>query len=318
MYSVLVVDDDSSIRDLLKGAITQFLSYEVDTAENGFEAIKMVLAGNYDMILMDIKMPKLNGIDAIVAIRTIKKDIPIMIITGYASEAEKEEGLKAGANELMTKPLSITDVISKVKYYCENFKTESFEEKSEDFDTEIPEKVVVIGSSVNGPKKLVELFNFIETTDFPPLIIIQHMPSGFMAPVVEGIKEQTEHEVLEAKEGLKLENGKIYFAPSPNHILSIDGTIYEGIATQDQPFEPSIAKTAEHFSDNYKHNCLFVLFKGVSTFIDSQPVLFKIKSNGTPIYALNDNSNYSKKLMKDKNIDGLKSIEEIANLISKF
>jgi len=94
-------------------------------AEDGFQAVKKVMSNDYKLILMDVKMPKMNGIDALKAIKIIKQDVPILIVTGYAVDAEKEEGLKAGAAEIIIKPFCIRHLIEKINFYINKPTNES-------------------------------------------------------------------------------------------------------------------------------------------------------------------------------------------------
>jgi len=117
---ILIVDDEYSVREMVSNSIRNFTDYIVDVAPDGFAAVKRVMSEDFCLVVIDISMPKMNGIDAIKAIKIIKKDLPIIIITGYASEKEKEKGLEAGAVEVITKPFSIKKLIEKINTYIED------------------------------------------------------------------------------------------------------------------------------------------------------------------------------------------------------
>ena len=117
---ILIVDDEYSVREMVSNSIRNFTDYIVDVAPDGFAAVKKVMSEDFCLVVIDISMPKMNGIDAIKAIKIIKKDLPIIIITGYASEKEKEKGLEAGAVEVITKPFSIKKLIEKINTYIED------------------------------------------------------------------------------------------------------------------------------------------------------------------------------------------------------
>lgn len=119
MKKILIVDDEYSVREMVSNSIRNFTDYIVDVAPDGFAAVKKVMSEDFCLVVIDISMPKMNGIDAIKAIKIIKKDLPIIIITGYASEKEKEKGLEAGAVEVVTKPFSIKKLIEKINSYIE-------------------------------------------------------------------------------------------------------------------------------------------------------------------------------------------------------
>ncbi len=102
--SVLVVDDDSSHRTMLKTLLATW-GYSIDEADDGSTAIKKVNEQVYDLILMDIRMIKVSGLEALVEIKAINPAIPVIIMTAYSSVETAVEALKNGAYDYLTKPL---------------------------------------------------------------------------------------------------------------------------------------------------------------------------------------------------------------------
>lgn len=80
--------------------------YTLIWAKDGVEAIEMFKQHHPELILMDIKMPRMDGLEAIRIIRTYSEEIPIIALTAYAFEADKEKALEAGCNDFVTKPVS--------------------------------------------------------------------------------------------------------------------------------------------------------------------------------------------------------------------
>ena len=104
---ILVVDDIPPNIMLVKEYL-KILGCEEDYATNGLEAIKCVQANKYDLCLMDFQMPEMGGIEATKIIReTITKDMPIIALTGSATEEDLNEGLKTGMNDWLKKPIAI-------------------------------------------------------------------------------------------------------------------------------------------------------------------------------------------------------------------
>ena len=101
---ILVAEDVESNFILLKNMIGK--DYTLLWAKDGFEAVEMYKQYCPDLILMDIKMPRMNGLEATHIIRSYSKDIPIIALTAYAFEADKELALEAGCNDFVTKPIS--------------------------------------------------------------------------------------------------------------------------------------------------------------------------------------------------------------------
>jgi two-component system response regulator HydG len=106
---ILVVDDERSHRRMIE-AVLSAEGYEIMQADNGQAAIEAVEEKFYDLIIMDIRMPKLGGIDALKKLKTISPGIPIIIMTAYASVGTAVDALKAGASDYLTKPLDIEEL----------------------------------------------------------------------------------------------------------------------------------------------------------------------------------------------------------------
>ena len=115
---VLVVDDDAEIREALYAAL-RFEGYKVHTAMNGMEAIDTARVLKPDLILMDLRMPKMDGFEAIKVIRSEDdtKEIPIIAISAWASAKHKERALAAGANEHFTKPVDLNRLLTTIGRY---------------------------------------------------------------------------------------------------------------------------------------------------------------------------------------------------------
>ena len=101
---ILVAEDVESNFILLKNLIGK--DYTLLWAKDGFEAVEMYKQYHPDLILMDIKMPRMNGLEATHIIRSYSKEIPIIALTAYAFDADKEVALEAGCNDFVTKPIS--------------------------------------------------------------------------------------------------------------------------------------------------------------------------------------------------------------------
>ncbi len=102
--SILVVDDDKAHRTVLSTLISGW-GYRVEEADDGQKAIEMVEAGPFDLILMDIRMLKVSGLEALSAIKEYNPAIPVIIMTAYSSVETAVEALKKGAYDYLTKPL---------------------------------------------------------------------------------------------------------------------------------------------------------------------------------------------------------------------
>jgi len=113
---ILVVDDEPFILRSLT-FILKKNGYEVDSATNGEEAINAILAGRPRLVFLDLMMPKKNGLEVCAEVRQNSEldDVHIIMLTAKGQELDREKGLKAGANEYLTKPFSPSKVLERVR-----------------------------------------------------------------------------------------------------------------------------------------------------------------------------------------------------------
>ena len=113
MYKILVVDDEAKIREVIR-EYAEFSGYEVTEAEDGMSALGLCKLNDYDLIIMDIMMPKLDGIKATIKIRQ-EKNIPIILVSAKGEDTDKILGLNIGADDYITKPFNLLELIARVK-----------------------------------------------------------------------------------------------------------------------------------------------------------------------------------------------------------
>ena len=101
---ILVVDDEASIRDLLSKTLA-LADYDVDVAPDGREAVERLRMLAYDLLITDLKMPGMDGLGVIREARRLKADLPVIIITGFSTEASAIEAANLGVAGYLTKPL---------------------------------------------------------------------------------------------------------------------------------------------------------------------------------------------------------------------
>ena len=111
---ILIVDDDDEIRDLLESDVSQS-GYFVDTARDGMEGLNKALITAYDLILLDVMMPKMNGFDVCKNIRQAKLAIPILMLTAKGTIDDKTEGFDCGADDYLVKPFDIQEVLLRIR-----------------------------------------------------------------------------------------------------------------------------------------------------------------------------------------------------------
>lgn len=110
---VLVVDDEESIRDLLSKTL-ELADYEVDTAQDGAGALDRLRLQNYDLLIADLKMPGMDGLSLIREARRFRANIPVIIVTGYSTEANAIDAVNLGVSRYLVKPFRVPKVLDAV------------------------------------------------------------------------------------------------------------------------------------------------------------------------------------------------------------
>jgi two-component system alkaline phosphatase synthesis response regulator PhoP len=165
--TILVVDDEEDLLDLIEYNLKQE-GFDVLKAEDGVEGIEMARKHSPDLILLDIMMPKMDGLEVVEHMRDDKKlkRIPIIFLTARGDEKTEVEGLDKGGDDYITKPISTTKLISRIKAVLRRFKeTEEFTDKIEVHDIVIDKDRYIVTRGEDEefqlPRKEFELLYFL-------------------------------------------------------------------------------------------------------------------------------------------------------------
>ena len=131
--TILVVDDNKEIVDSL-GKLLELEGYQIVTAYDGMEALEKLEKNHIDLILLDVMMPRLNGLSALMKIRESYK-IPAIILSAKTEESDKVSGLVLGADDYISKPYNAAELIARVKAQLRRYNTWGAGSPKEDEDT---------------------------------------------------------------------------------------------------------------------------------------------------------------------------------------
>ena len=115
MKRILVAEDNDSNYILMSYILKKY--YEYDRAKNGQEAVEKVESGQFDLVLMDIKMPVMDGLTATKEIRKFNQDIPIIALTANAFDSDRSLADEAGCNDFLAKPVSSESCLKSIKKF---------------------------------------------------------------------------------------------------------------------------------------------------------------------------------------------------------
>ena len=111
---VLVIEDETKVGSFIKRALEEE-SYAVDLCEDGAQGLDMALSGSYDLIMIDLMLPGLPGLEVLTRLRKEKIQTPVLILTAQSKVDQRVKGLDAGADDYLTKPFAIDELLARVR-----------------------------------------------------------------------------------------------------------------------------------------------------------------------------------------------------------
>lgn len=161
MYNVLIVEDEENMVSFIKMEL-EYEGYNVDVANDGRKAVLLALEKEYDVILLDLMLPGINGIEVCRRIRK-EKETPIIMLTARDSVMDKVTGLKSGADDYLAKPFAIEELIARMEVIFRR-------NKKEKSNSELKFKDIILdieGRTVRRNNEVIELTN----TEFQLLLM---------------------------------------------------------------------------------------------------------------------------------------------------
>ena len=165
MSKILVIDDERNIRKTLQ-EILEFEKHEVDLAEDGTEGLKMIQNKKYDIILCDIKMPKMDGIEVLGKIQEITSDSQIIMISGHGNIDTAVEAIKKGAYDYIEKPLDLNRLLVTIRNATDKSKLIV---ETKVLKTKVSQKYEMVGNS-KSILRIKEMIDRVASTDARVLI----------------------------------------------------------------------------------------------------------------------------------------------------
>jgi two-component system response regulator PilR (NtrC family) len=166
--NILIVDDDRSLRKML-AFVLEKEGFQVEEAISGLDALKKLKGRNFDLVISDIRMPDLNGIELLKKIKTHDQDLPVIMITAYAATNDAIEAMKLGAEDYIMKPFNLEElkIIINKSLHKKNIERENVQLKEKLSDKEKFENIVGADPKM---RKIFELIDTIAQTDSTVLI----------------------------------------------------------------------------------------------------------------------------------------------------
>ena len=128
---ILIVEDEKPISDILKFNLEKE-GYKTKQAFDGEGGLSLAKAEDFDLVLLDVMLPKMDGFQVLRELRTVKKNIPILLVTAREDEIDKVLGLELGADDYITKPYSVRELIARIKANLRRTVSEAFAASSDE------------------------------------------------------------------------------------------------------------------------------------------------------------------------------------------
>jgi two-component system chemotaxis response regulator CheB len=253
---VLVVDDAVVFRRLVSEELARDPALEVvGTAANGKIALTKVPQLNPDLVILDVEMPEMDGLQTLRELRKTHPKLPIIMFSALTERgaAATLDALSLGATDYFTKPTSVggldaslqvirEQLVPEIKALCSARRAPPAPRESVKPATARPSarpgqiQVLAVGASTGGPNALAEVFGALPSQFAVPIVLVQHMPPMFTRLLSERLSAQSAIRVEEAQSGGILRPGHAWVAPGDHHMIVVrDGAQVRVLIHQDPP-----------------------------------------------------------------------------------
>jgi len=278
--NLFIVDDSAFMTNALRKILADVPNIKIcGSANNGFDAISFIKSNVTDVILMDIEMPKLDGVETTRIIMT-ENPKPIILLTAAARNNSRViSALINGAIDFIQKPggVSLSVDIGEIKdilvekihqAVISNVTRKSTGRAlTADVKTELNKyyDLIVVGVSTGGPGTLIKILQVLPASFEPPIIIVQHIMEGYTSDLADTLNKNSAIQVMEVNGFTEIEKSKIYLAKAGYHLeFTSDGKLLK--LTKNplvKGFRPSVDVMFSSAADKFKGRILGVILTGM-------------------------------------------------------
>ena len=285
---ILIAEDDVALAGFVRQGL-QGEHYAVDVVEDGEQARAMGTEFDYDLVILDLNLPKLDGVSVLRHLRLKRPSLPVLVLTQRSRVEDRVQCLDTGADDYVPKQLSANsldihhirgDLIAKIKAAAESWRSRN--------RLALPRKppraavlptrevshsapaIIALGVSTGGPKALQEMLPTLPA-DLPvPILIVQHMPAGFTAPFAKRLNSLCAVSVCEASHGEVVRPGVVYLAPAGFHMtVNCPGNSRISISlsgeAQNQVHVPSVDVMMQSVASAFRSQAMGIIMTGMGS-----------------------------------------------------
>jgi two-component system chemotaxis response regulator CheB len=234
---VLIAEDDEALARFVRQGL-EGEHYAVDVFPDGEQARTAAAENDYDIVILDLNLPKLDGVGVLRQLRLKKPSLPVLVLTQRRRVEDRVQCLDLGADDYVPKQLSSTsldilhikpDLIAKIRAAAararNSYPAAAFSKKPPRFSesecrntSSTSAAIIALGTSTGGPKALQEILPLLPRDLSVPILIVQHMPRGFTAPFAQRLNSLCSVTVQEAAHQEPVQPGVVYIAPAGKHM----------------------------------------------------------------------------------------------------
>jgi len=286
---ILIAEDDEALARFVRQGL-EGEQYTVDVSKDGEQARSAALEFEYDLVILDLNLPKLDGVSVLRHLRLKKPSLPVLILTQRTRVEDRVQCLDTGADDYIPKQLSPNsleivhiraDLLAKIRAAAQSRRPNPSPPQSrkppvaallENRDSvSVTPAVVALGISTGGPKALEQILPLFPRDLSVPILIVQHMPAGFTAPFAQRLNTLCPIAVHEASHREIIQPGVAYIAPAGLH-MSVVPRLSDSkpiISLDPQPEDslhiPSVDVLMKSVATLFKNQALGVIMTGMGS-----------------------------------------------------
>ena len=283
---ILIAEDDAALAGFVRQGL-QGEHYAVDVVEDGEQARAMGTEFDYDLVILDLNLPKLDGVSVLRHLRLKRPSLPVLVLTQRSRVEDRVQCLDTGADDYVPKQLSAAsldirhigeDLIAKIKAAAESRRSQhrldllrkpprAANSPARSVSHSAP-AIIALGVSTGGPKALQEMLPTLPADLAVPILIVQHMPAGFTAPFATRLNNLCAVSVCEASQGEVIQPGAVYLAPTgfqmtvgrPSNSRTV---ICLSIKPENQMHIPSVDITMKSVASAFHSQAMGIILTGM-------------------------------------------------------
>jgi two-component system, chemotaxis family, protein-glutamate methylesterase/glutaminase len=286
---ILIAEDDEALAKFVRQGL-EGERYSVDVLPDGEQARAAAIQFDYDVVILDLNLPKLDGLSVLRYLRSKKPSLPVLVLTQRTRVEDRVQCLDTGADDYIPKHLAPgsldiehirQDLLVKIRAAAESRKSHSVDVpcrkpprfsllKSSDTVSANAPAIVVVGTSTGGPKALQEMLPLFPRDLSVPVLIVQHLPPGFTGAFAQRMNSLCSLTVREATQGERIQAGVVYIAPAGVHMTVLrpsdsQAMIWLDTHPEDCSYIPSVDVLMKSVAETFGNEALGVIMTGMGS-----------------------------------------------------